>query len=546
MKDRKDIFARRRPVGFAAFRRTLFPIGLVVVATIGAGLPSDDASNARRWSGEHPAPPAMLAGSIRSLSALPRPESSKAAWVTRENDRPGTSDWLITSASGGIEGYANKVSAQQGDGVTLFVSTPAARFQVRAFRMGYYQGLWGRLIWTSKWVRGGVQSAPVRTPGTNMIEARWHPSMHLTVTGEWPEGVYLLKLISGSGAQRYVPLTVRNDRSRAALVIQNEVTTWQAYNDWGGYSLYGGSGGAGSRSRVVSFDRPYALFQGGAGILNGNELPFIVLAEKGGYDVTYWTDIDFHERPRLLLNHQALITLGHDEYWSSNMRDMALEARASHGINIAFLGSNADYRHIRLAPSPRGPDRREINYRVATEDPLYGVNNAEVTVEWRRRPVPRPESRLNGGFYQCFGVFAGMHVVVDAPWLFHDTELKRGSVVPGMIRQEVDRVDPSVATPGNIQILAHSPVSCGGRPSFSDVSYYTTRSGAGVFDSGNTNWVGALKCVEPTVMRTCNWKIWRATMNLLDVFGSGPAGERYPSRPNLGRFGIHLRHPIRV
>ncbi|HXJ63236.1 MAG TPA: N,N-dimethylformamidase beta subunit family domain-containing protein, partial [Actinomycetota bacterium] len=254
------------------------------------------------------------------------PAASRASWVVRENLRPGTSDWQIPlGMSAAIEGYANKVSVQQGDALTLFVSTPAARFQVRAYRMGWYQGDWGRLIWTSAWVRGGRQAAPVRTPATNMVEAGWHPSIHLFVSRRWPEGVYLLKLVSSAGAAQFVPLTVRNDASHAALVIQNEVTTWQAYNDWGGYSLYGGPTG---RATIVSFDRPYAGFRGGAGILNGTELPLIVLAEKAGYDVTYWTDVDFHERPQLLLNHRALISLGHDEYWSSSMRDMALDARA--------------------------------------------------------------------------------------------------------------------------------------------------------------------------------------------------------------------------
>jgi hypothetical protein len=139
-----------------------------------------------------------------------------------------------------------------------------------------------------------------------------------------------------------------------------------------------------------------------------------------------------------------------------------------------------------------------------------------------------------------------MRVVSDAPWLFHGTGLGDGSVMRDLISQEVDRVDPAVPTPANIQLLAHSPATCFGTHTYSDVSYYTTRSGAGVFDSGNTAWVGALKCAEPTVMRTCRWPIWKATKNLLELFASGPAGRVHPSRPNLTRFRIHLRHPIHV
>src|SRR5437899_1389049 len=75
----------------------------------------------------------------------------KAPWVVQENARPGTSDWRITRTqkAGDIDGYADRTSAQQGEKVTLFVSTVASGYQVEAYRIGYYQGLGGRLIWKS-------------------------------------------------------------------------------------------------------------------------------------------------------------------------------------------------------------------------------------------------------------------------------------------------------------------------------------------------------------------------------------------------------------
>src|SRR5262245_59656158 len=78
--------------------------------------------------------------SVSDTSAL-EATPPRAGWIVRENLRPGTRDWRIpTGTTGTIEGYANKVSVQQGDGLTLFVSTPAARFRVLAYRMGWYQG----------------------------------------------------------------------------------------------------------------------------------------------------------------------------------------------------------------------------------------------------------------------------------------------------------------------------------------------------------------------------------------------------------------------
>jgi len=479
-------------------------------------------------------------GSLREVHAPP------AQWIVRENLRAGTSDWRIPRGTPrSIEGFANKVSAQAGDWVALFVSTAAATFRVKAFRMGWYGGTGARLVWSSDTIPGGVQRAPTVRGSAHLVEAPWRVSLRFRVTVDWPEGVYLLKLISGSGAQKFVPLTVRNDDSRAALVVQNEVTTWQAYNLWGGYSLYAGrSGSAAMRASIVSFDRPYAQNRGAAGILDGTERPLIVLVEKYGYDVTYWTDVDLHARPELLFHHRALVSLGHDEYWSSEMRDVALRARRFRGINLAFLGGNADYRHIRLAASPRGSFRREINYRIAALDPLYGTDNSEVTVNWRDPPIPRPESLLNGDFWRCFPATPArpMRIVSNVPWLFAGTGVHRGSVLPKLVLGETDRVDPAVPTPDSVQIIAHSPIPCG----VTDVTYYTTSSGAGVFDSGTIGWMNAIKCDPPLARYACDRRILRATRNLLDAFAAGPAGRVNPSSPNLAQFGIRLRHPVRV
>src|SRR5262245_35838080 len=143
-------------------------------------------------------------------------------WVAAENRRQGTREWRITRLGGrdAIEGWADKVSAVQGDRVQLFVSTSAPSFHVEAYRMGWYGGMGARLVWRSAEVPGSRQAPPELTPGTNMVATHWRPSLALTVDPAWPPGVYLLKLVASSG-QRYVPLTVRDDASRGALVVQN-------------------------------------------------------------------------------------------------------------------------------------------------------------------------------------------------------------------------------------------------------------------------------------------------------------------------------------
>ena len=97
------------------------------------------------------------------------------------------------------------------------------------------------------------------------------------------------------------------------------------------------------------------------------------------------------------------------------------------GVNLAFLGANAAFRHIRFHPSRLGPDREEINYKLAFEDPMDGVHDAQVTTDWMKSPLDRPESELTGAMYQCNPVHAAMRFVRTPAWLFEGSRLRPGS-----------------------------------------------------------------------------------------------------------------------
>jgi hypothetical protein len=461
----------------------------------------------------------------------------RAAWVVAENHRAGTGNWHLDDPSreGQIQGYASQTSVAGGGSVTLFVSTADAAFRVEAYRMGYYGGTGGRLVWMSPQIAGKQQAAPSVAAGTRKVAADWIPSLNISITDAWPPGEYLLKLVSATKAQSWITLVVRDDASRSAFVLQSGVTTWEAYNSWGGASLYSnGAGEASGRSQVVTFDRPSDL-GGGSGYFLTQELPLIFTVESLGLDVTYWSDIDLHEHPERLLQHRALLTLGHDEYWSTSMRDGA-EAALAHGTNLVFFGANAVYRHIRLQPSPVGADREIVNYRVATLDPLYGVNNADVTVDWRAPPLNRPESSLLGEEFECSSVHADMVVADSTSWLLAGTGLGAGGILPQLVGYEFDRYRTTNPHPPNVEIIMHSPVNCQGS-TYADMTYYTATSGAGVVDTGTTDWIKWLPtpCRSPSPATDCpvNRDVLTITRNLLAAFGQGPVGARYPSRLNL-------------
>ncbi|MFZ0666925.1 MAG: N,N-dimethylformamidase beta subunit family domain-containing protein [Acidimicrobiales bacterium] len=473
-----------------------------------------------------------------------------AGWVLAENRKPGTNAWVVTCVPvpHSIEGYPDHVSATVGDDVALHISSNSPTFHVEAYRMGWYQGYGGRLIWQSAETAGRLYAIPPPQTAANTVECNWPASVGFTVTPDWPTGDYLLKLVGSDGQQKLMPFIVRDDSSKSAIVVQNSVTTWQAYNLWGGYSLYYGVDGSGQsydkRSRIVSFDRPYGLakvdWADGAGDWLGNDFPFVMLAERLGLDVSYWSDLDFAANPGLLMNHQMLVSLGHDEYWSGSMLLGALDAR-SKGVNFAFLGANACFRHIRVQQSPIGPDRQVVCYKDPYEDPLYGVENTDVTADWPSGPVPIPECVLIGNMYQSNPVDASLVAADALAWGLAGSGMGPGDSLPHVVGTEYDGYQPGLTgSPTNLEIWCHSRLECRGLTGYSDMTYYAEPEAGGVFATGTNWWVnklsdnagrvsrGVVSDAIPEVTST----LTRITTNVLEVFGTGPAGKLKPSVAN--------------
>jgi hypothetical protein len=128
-------------------------------------------------------------------------------------------------------------------------------------------------------------------------------------------------------------------------------------------------------------------------------------------------------------------------------------------------------------------------------------------------------------------------------WVFAGTGLKDGDKLPGVVGNEYDRVTPERPTPATIEVLAHSPVTCKGKKSFADASYYTAPSGAGVFDAGTFWWIPALSddtCLDPA-LRSPRCQIQIIVANILQGFAAGPAGAAHPSVSNLDK--LHIPRP---
>jgi hypothetical protein len=473
-------------------------------------------------------PPTPKKGGSRSTPPSHRPVA--------ENSRPGDPRWRITHLGRpeAMLGYAGQASVLTGEDITLYASTTARSFQVKAYRMGWYGGDQARLVYTSASTRGHRQSQPALRQPTRTIEADWGPSLTIR-THDWPAGSYLLRMDSEAGAQRYVPITVRSASTADKLVIKNCTETWQAYNTWGGYDLYNGPGGTadyGNRSLAVSLDRPYDA--NGAYMFLWHEQKFIALAERSGLPLAYTTSMDIDADPNLLRGAAALLSPGHDEYWSPPERAHVTAARNA-GVNLAFLGANCLFRRTRLASTRLGPRRLVICYKTSyLEDPMYGKDNSLVTSDWREPPHQVPESSLIGTLYESNPVDAAYVVAAPDAWMFRGTGVHKGSTFTGLVGIEYDRVNPVDPVERPIQVLSHSPLTCRGVNSYSDSAYYTHHGGAGVFSAGTMRWVASMGGLHAFGLNARTAAFTRTvTTNILHAFADGPAAAKYPANDNL-------------
>jgi hypothetical protein len=440
---------------------------------------------------------------------------------------------------GQIEAYTTRASAPPGEPIELKVSTSERAYRVSAYRIGAYDGGTGHLVHRSGLVEGEQQAGAVFHPAeTRTVVAPWHVSLKLGTDG-WDPGFYVLRLATTSGWENQVPYIVSSTSAAGTVALVVPVTTWQAYNIWGGYSLYDGPSGD-RRSWAVSFDRPYHGV-GGMNDFRTAVVPIVVRAESTGVPLSYFANLDLHDRPDLLAGALGYVSTGHDEYWTPSMRTTVETARDA-GTNLAFLGANTAYWRIRL------DDTRRLvtGYRHdAAVDPLRDENPEEATGRFRDAPAADPEDELAGVLYECYPVDADYVVASPRWWGFAGTGVRKGTAIAGLVGGEADRVYPDRATPHPLQILSHTAYSCRGDATTSQSVYYTVPSGAGVFTAGTLRWGCALVdlCDRPLGPGTRDFAR-RVTENVFRAFARGPVGQRHPARDNVADFDLPLLNSV--
>ncbi len=455
--------------------------------------------------------------------------------IAAENQLPGSRGWrkgknratnvALTGA------YAGQSSIYPGQSVDLFVSTTSDSWRVEVYRVGFYAGKGGRLVWRSQPQPGAAQDEVGYLPETRTHFAKWRKSLSLD-SADWQPGMYLIRVAGSSGADWLVPLVVKSPEVSGRLVLMMSDLTWQSYNEWGGRSAYlGPAGGFPDRSRAVSFARPYANGNG-TGKYFAMEDPVVRLVEANGLPVSYVATSDLTFDKIDLTQAAGLVFLGHDEYWTVKERERVTRARDT-GVDLAFLGANTMYWRVRLSQDgPRGLPLQTI-YKSAAEDPVTGP---ETTARFRDAPAPDPERSLVGQEYECYPA-SGTYTVTDPDFFaFVGTGKRKGDTVAEIVDVEVDRAYPGSPTPKNLQIVAASPTKCLNTQTLSTTTYYSHKSGAGIFSTGTMGWVlRGLR--EPTGSGPRKFTE-RVTLNVMRAMLAGQMGVDHPSKPNLSTFDL--------
>jgi hypothetical protein len=426
-----------------------------------------------------------------------------------------------------IEGYASATSVNRGQQIKFYVNTASSSYTIDVYRMGWYAGLGGRQVVNTVTVAGTKQSIPAPNSTTGIVDCNWINPYTLTTSVDWTSGVYLAKLTAtSSGKQSYIIFVVRDDASTSDYLFQSGVTTYQAYNNWGGKALYGDRSTNNIPAVKVSFDRPYALgpnpssapgVGSGEFITNlqpgyetacaGYEYNMVRFLEREGYDVTYCTDVDTHANGgTLLLAHKGFLSVGHDEYWSWEMRSN-VEAARDAGVSVGFFGANACYWQIRFEADANGvPNRTIVAYKANadTQDPyaIDGVSSNDylITRKWRENSVKPPEEALIGEMYITDPVNANLVIEDASTWVCANTGLKDGASLPGLVGYEVDCM--FFGGPAGTARIGHSVYTYSdGTSVFPDLTVYTASSGAIVFAAGSMQWSWGLDDYNSPALR---------------------------------------------
>jgi hypothetical protein len=489
-----------------------------------------------------PPPPAAPASGAVNAPRLPFrwliPTAGPQPSIAAENRARGTGAWRLPGPSrdvgglahGAVIGYVAAPTVSPGQVQRIYVSAPGSRHvRISVFRIGWYGGTGGREVLRSDSLRVVHQPPCRHSFRTGLTECRWHPTLSFPIPPALPTGVYIAKLSTSRG-QRDCLFVVRSTRPQP-LLAQLPTSTYEAYNAWGGDSLYpGGAYRVGvtrsTQGVEVSYQRPYDS-DTGAGQFFARDVAMVRFLERYRYPVSYTASESVDLDPGQLARHRAVIDFGHSEYWSQRQLSAFARARNS-GASLLFLSSDTMAWRVRY--EARG------NTIVAYKE--FAKRDPDRTTPTGR--FPDGGGSLMGSAYEgCITPRLSMtgpprylyYPWMAAPglrpaWLFRHTGINARTTIPGIVGYELDM--RTRATPRGAQTVGAGVASCmsteAGEPApglgqdLAQTTLYTTHRGALVFSSGTLGWELALEPVpsaSPNAPVAPDPRVVAMTRNLL-------------------------------
>jgi len=371
-----------------------------------------------------------------------------------------------------IWAYTDSFSYVQNETVELRVSTTADTYDVEIGRDGVaYERM-------AKW--SGLSGYHADTPpDCSVVGCGWPVGLTIEIGADWPAGGYLITLRGYRGeetVEEHHLILVRHGTSINPVVLVCATPTWIAYNCWGGSNAYEGiTGETGDRfSPELSTERPWTrgfckLPEGAPRAIPESvpqpgeivrypymewayahgyskkyasagwasyERHFARWAEDSGYDLDFLTLHDLERDPGLLDDYPCAVFVGHDEYWSANMRH-AVDAWVEAGGKAARFAGNFLWQ-IRIEDD--GARQVCHKYDAVTTDPVFGTDHADLlTGAWEMAEIDWPGSRtfgVNGlrgvyaGLGNCVGRGAGGFTIYRPEhWAFENAQIGYGDVL---------------------------------------------------------------------------------------------------------------------
>ena len=516
---------------------------------------------------------AVLTIRLSSGAATLTDPCSSPGWnvITCENSKPGTpqSTWGAGGAGDTtLQGFPTDISVDHGQTISFKItdtnggSGVGGAYHIDIYRVGYYQGNGARLQATISSPTATAQPACTPEAPTGLVDCgNWTVSASWAVPATAVSGLYFANLVRNvSGANSHIYFIVRDDERHAPILFQTSDETWQAYNAYGGNSLYVGTAPTSTgRAYKVSYNRP--LTTGNNSPRNEPlyaEYPMIRFLERNGYDVSYFSDVDTARSGAEILNHKSFMSVGHDEYWSAEQRNNVVAARNA-GVNLAFFSGNEIFWKTRFAASitPGAQAWRTIVcYKESKETtvPIDPADPPTSTGAWRdpRFGAPadgaKPENAVSGQMYM---VDAIRDDAISVPYAYsqlrfwnntsisHLTTGQTATLPTGTLGYEWDEdldngsrpaglIDMSSTTVPVTTLVTDSTGQAEGSGNATHhLTLYRASSGALVFGAGTVQWSFGLDDQHTQVQDSSNpaqsADMQQATVNLLADMGTQPA-----------------------